>query len=252
MKLSRAWQNMNITYFKERFKNTESAYLLARRANSPDLNPRALQAIEEIIAERGEVLPKLVPFVESATMAESKFDRLWRLTATFGACIGVIALLKIFTTGFVQVWAGPLVASGCLLWWLRTEKARFMKLDLWRFMRSSISVFMMKLMNFKSIKRVFFVVPVIAAIALSYYCVISPTVIAEDEATPRWYLHGLVYIKNLDELQEKLAPYKIKIISRSCIVDDDVYRKDIRSNQQLYESASPELKQLLGEPRPRT
>ena len=250
MKLLSAWQNMNITYFKDRFKNTESAYLLARRANSPDLNPHALQAIEEIITERGEVLPAMVPFVENATIAESQSDRFWRLTATFGACVGVIALLKVFTTGFVQVWAGPLVASACLLWWLRTENIRFMKLDLWRFMRSSISVFMMKLMNFKSIKRVFFVVPVIAAIALSYY-VISLKIIAEDEATPRWYLHGLVYIKNLDELQEKLAPYKIKIISRSCIVDNDVYRKDIRSNQQLYESASPELKQLLGEPRPR-
>ena len=250
MKLSRAWQNMNITYFKERFKNTESAYLLARRANSPDLNPHALQAIEEIIAERGEVLPLLAPLDENAMIAESKSDRFWRLTATFGACIGVIALLKVFTTGFVQVWAGPLVASGCLLWRLRTEKAKFMKLELWRFIRSSISVFMMKRMNFKSIKRIFFVVPVIAAIALSYY-VISLKIIAEDEATPKWYLHGLVYIKNLDELQEKLAPYKIKIISRSCIVDDDVYRKDIRSNQQLYESASPELKQLLGEPRPR-
>jgi hypothetical protein len=250
MKLSRAWQNMNITYFKERFKNTESAYLLARRANSPDLNPHALQAIEEIIAERGEVLPLLAPLDESPMIAESKSDRFWRLTATFGACIGVIALLKVFTTGFVQVWAGPLVASGCLLWWLRTEKAKFMKLELWRFIRSSISVFMMKRMSFKSIKRVSFVVPVIAAIALSYY-VISLKIIAEDEETPRWYLHGLVYIKNLDELQEKLAPYKIKIISRSCIVDDDVYRKDIRHNQQMYESASPELKQLLGEPRPR-
>ena len=241
---------MNVTYFKDRFKNTESAYLLARRANSPDLNPHALQAIEDIIAERREELPVVKPVDDYATMAESKFDRFWRLTTIFGACIAVIALLKVFTTGFVQVWAGPLVASACLLWWLRTENVRFMKLDLWRFMRSSISVFMMKLMNFKSIKRVLFVVPVIAAIALGYY-VISTTIMAEDDATPRWYLHGLVYTKNLDELQEKLAPYKIKIISRGCIVDDYVYTKDMRHNQQVYESASPELKQLLGEPRSR-
>ena len=241
---------MNVTYFKDRFKNTESAYLLARRANSPDLNPRALQAIEEIIAERGEVLPKLVPFVESATMAESKFDRLWRLTATFGACIGVIALLKIFTTGFVQVWAGPLVASGCLLWWLRTENVRFMELDLWCFIRSRTSMLTFKLM---SIKRVLFSVlvgAVVAAITISSL-ISSPKMIIEDDAGLKWYLHGLLYTKDLDELQEKLAPYKIKIISRSCIIDDDAYRKDIRSNQQLYESASPELKQLLGKPRSR-
>ena len=241
---------MNITYFKDRFQNTESAYLLARRANSPDLNPHALQAIEEIIAERREELPAVKPVDDYATMAESKSDRFWRLTATFGACVGIIALLKVFTTGFVQVWAGPLVALACLLWWLRTENAGFTKIDLWCFKRSSISVFMIKLTSFKSIKRVFFVVPVITAIALSYY-VISSKIIAEDEATPRWYLHGLVYTKNFDELQEKVAPYKIKIVSRGCIVDDDVYTKDIRHNQQMYESASPELKQLLGEPRPR-
>ena len=239
---------MNVTYFKDRFKNTESAYLLARRANSPDLNPRALQAIEEIIAERGEVLPKLVPFVESATVAESKSDRFWRLTATFGACVGVIALLKVFTTGFVQVWAGPLVASACLLWWLRTENVRFMKLDLWCFIRSRTSMLTLKLM---SIKRVLFLVlvgAVVAAITISSLMSL-PKMIVEDDAGLKWYLHGLVYTKNFDELQEKLAPYKIKIISRGCIVDDDVYTKDIRRNQQMYESASPELKQLLGEPR---
>ena len=241
---------MNITYFKDRFKNTESAYLLVRRANSPDLNPHALQAIEEIIAERGEVLPALVPSVESATITESKSDRFWRLTATFGACVGVIALLKVFTTGFVQVWAGPLVASACLLWWLRTEKARFMKLELWRFIRSRTSMLIFKLM---SIKRALFLVlvgAVVAAITISSL-MSSPKMIVEDDAGLKWYLHGLVYTKNFDELQEKLAPYKIKIISRGCIVDDDVYTKDIRRNQQMYESASPEVKQLLGEPRSR-
>ena len=244
---------MNVTYFKDRFQNTESAYLLARRANSPDLNPRALQAIEEIIAGRGEVLPALVPFDENAMIAESKSDRFWRLTATFGACVSVVALLKVFTTGFVQVWAGPLVASACLLWWLSTVNVGITKIDLRCFQRSSISIFKIKLTSFKSVRRISLMVPVgavIAAIALGYY-VISPKIIAEDEATPRWYLHGLFYTKDLDGLREKLAPYKIKIISRSCIIDDDLYRKDIRSNQQLYESASVELKQLLGEPRPR-
>lgn len=241
---------MNATYFKDRFKNTESAYLLARRANSPDLNPHALQAIEEIIAERGEVLPVVKPVDDYATMAESKSDRFWRLTATFGACIGVVALLKVFTTGFVEVWGGPLVASGCLLWWLRTKNVGFTKIDLWCFIRSSTSMLVIKLI---SIKRVLFSVlvgTVVSAITISSL-VSSPKIIAEDEATPRWYLHGLVYTKNLDELREKLAPYKIKIISRSCIIDDDEYQKDIRHNQQVYESASPELKQLLGEPRSR-
>ena len=92
---------------------------------------------------------------------------------------------------------------------------------------------------------------VIAAIALTYN-VFSLKIIAQDEATPRWYLHGLVYTKTFDELQKKLEPYKIKIISRGCIVDDDVYTKDMRHNQKMYESASPELKQLLGEPRSRS
>ena len=117
---------MNVTYFKDRFKNTESAYLLARRANSPDLNPRALQAIEEIIAERGEVLPKLVPFVESATIAESKSDRFWRFTVTIAASIGLIVILKTSTTGFIQEWAATLVWSVLFslfaLLWLSEQK----------------------------------------------------------------------------------------------------------------------------------
>jgi hypothetical protein len=158
---------MNVTYFKERFQNTESAYLLARRANSPDLNPSALQAIEEIIAERGEVLPALVPFVESATIAESKSDRFWRLTATFGACVGVIALLKVFTTGFVQVWAGALVASACLLWWLRTENVMFMKLGLWCFIRTSAPMLVIKIMGIKRVLFLVLVGAVVAAITFS-------------------------------------------------------------------------------------
>lgn len=245
---------MNIDYFKERFKNIESTYLLARRANSPDLNPHAIRAIEEIITARGEVLPVLVPFVESATTAESKSDKFWRFTATIAASLGLIALLKVFASGFIQSWAGPLVTSVCLLWWLQTESIGFTKIDLWCFIRSSISIFMIKLMSFKSFKRIFLLVPacaVVAVIALSYY-VASPKIIADDDNTPKWYLHGLVYTKNYDALQKELEPYKIKIISRGCIIDDDEYKKDMQHNQQVYESALPELKLLLGEPRPRT
>jgi len=191
---------MNLAYFKDRFKNTESAYLLARRTNRPDLNPHALQAIEEIIAERGEVLPALVPFVESATIAERKSDRFWRLTATFGACVGVIALLKVFTTGFVQVWAGPLVASACLLWWLRTENVRFMELDLWCFIRSRTSILTFKLMGIKRVLFWVLVGAVVAAITISSLMSSSKMIIGDD-AGLKWYLHGLVYTKNFDELQ---------------------------------------------------
>ncbi len=71
---------MNLAYFKERFNNTESAYLLARRANNPELNPYALQAIEQIITERGERLPALVfnHNAESQSLKDSKVYRLWR------------------------------------------------------------------------------------------------------------------------------------------------------------------------------
>ena len=70
---------MNLAYFTERFNNTESAYLLARRANSPDLNPYALQAIEQIITERGEWLPALVfnNHAESQSLKDSKVYKLW-------------------------------------------------------------------------------------------------------------------------------------------------------------------------------
>ena len=72
---------MNLAYFKDRFHNTESAYLLARRANNPDLNPFARQAIEQIIIERGESLPALVStnHVESQAVKGSKVAKLWRV-----------------------------------------------------------------------------------------------------------------------------------------------------------------------------
>ena len=71
---------MNLAYFKDRFNNTESAYLLARRANNPDLNPFARQAIEQIITERGEPLPALVfkNNAESQSLKDSKVYKLWR------------------------------------------------------------------------------------------------------------------------------------------------------------------------------
>lgn len=71
---------MNLAYFKDRFNNTESAYLLARRANNPDLNPFARQAIEQIITERGERLPALVFYnhAESQSLKDSKVYKLWR------------------------------------------------------------------------------------------------------------------------------------------------------------------------------
>lgn len=71
---------MNLAYFKDRFHNTESAYLLARRANSPDLNPFALQAIEQIITERGEQLPALVfkNNAESQPLKDRKAYKFWR------------------------------------------------------------------------------------------------------------------------------------------------------------------------------
>lgn len=87
---------MNLAYFKERFHNTESAYLLARRANNPDLNPFARQAIEQIILERGESLPALVSInpVESQAVKGSKVAKLWR---------GVHAMPKVFALRAVRV-----------------------------------------------------------------------------------------------------------------------------------------------------
>lgn len=88
---------MNLTYFKERFKNTESAYLLARRANNPDLNPYALQAIEQIITKRGEWLPPLVVNnnAESQSMKDAKVDKLWRL---------MHAMPNVFAQNAVDAW----------------------------------------------------------------------------------------------------------------------------------------------------
>lgn len=72
---------MNLTYFTERFNNTESAYLLARRENNPDLNPYALQAIEQIITEQGEWLAPLIVNnnAKSQSLKDSKVDKLLHL-----------------------------------------------------------------------------------------------------------------------------------------------------------------------------
>lgn len=88
---------MNLTYFTERFNNTESVYLLARRGNNPDLNPYALQAIEQIITERGEWLPPLVVNnnAESQSVKDSKGDRLWCL---------MHAMSNVFAQNAVDAW----------------------------------------------------------------------------------------------------------------------------------------------------
>ena len=50
---------MDVEYFKERFKNTETEYLLQRRAHGSELNPNAHIAIEQILTERGESFPPI-------------------------------------------------------------------------------------------------------------------------------------------------------------------------------------------------
>ena len=50
---------MDVEYFKERFKNIESSYLLQRRAHGEELAPNAHIAIEQILSERGETFPPI-------------------------------------------------------------------------------------------------------------------------------------------------------------------------------------------------
>ncbi|MEI8403148.1 MAG: hypothetical protein WCG12_20280 [Alcaligenaceae bacterium] len=190
---------MNLAYFKERFNNTESAYLLARRANSPDLNPYALQAIEEIITERGERLPVLAvkPSVESQRLKETKADKFWRLIHP------VVKVFKLKAAAF------------------ETHTYTLLELPI-----GSIAL----------------------ALMLSYY-VILPGSVVETEHSENWYVYGLFRLGDLDERQKELIPYKIRLVSRGCIVGGDEYEKDIKNNQRVHESASDDLKQLLGKPK---
>ena len=88
---------MNLAYFKDRFNNTESDYLLARRANNPGLNPFARQAIEEIITERGERLPAMdfENKVDSQSLKDSKVYKFWRL---------IHARTKVLVVNAVDAW----------------------------------------------------------------------------------------------------------------------------------------------------
>ena len=190
---------MNLAYFTERFNNTESAYLLARRANSPDLNPYALQAIEQIITERGEWLPALVfnNHAESQSLKDSKVYKLWCL---------IHAMPKAFAIKAVYT--------------LRN-------------------------------KRFFTVLPIgalVLAIALSDFATPLKTFF-ENTSSPRWYVHGLMFHGDFDNLQKELGTYNIKVMSRGCVVGGDEYKKDIENNQRVYASAPEDLKRLLGKPR---
>jgi hypothetical protein len=190
---------MNLAYFKDRFNNTESAYLLARRANNLGLNPFARQAIEQIITERGERLPALV-FNNNAESQSLKDSKVYKL---------------------------------------------------WRYLHAMPKVFAMKAMDVGRNKRFFAVLPIgalVVAIALSDFATPLKTFF-EETSSPRWYVHGLMFYGDFDNLQKELVPHNIKVMSRGCIVDGDEYKKDIQNNQRVYEAASEDLKRLLGQPR---
>ena len=193
---------MNLAYFKDRFNHTESEYLLARRANNPDLNPFARQAIEQIITERGERLPAQVfnNDAESQSLQDSKVHKLWHF---------IHARTKVLAVNAVDAWRN---------------------------------------------RRFFAVLPIgalVMAIAFSDFATSLKTIF-EDTTSPRWYMYGLILRGDFDNIQKQLAPYNIKVMSRGCIVGGDEYEKDIKNNQRVYESASDELRLLLGKPRRHT
>ena len=104
-------------------------------------------------------------------------------------------------------------------------------------------------LNKKTI-RLIFISCLITVIALSYF-IISPKSTAEIDNTKKWYLHGLVYNDAFNQFQQQLLPYDIKLVSSGCIIGGDEYQRDIRNNQQIYDSAPSELKLLLGNPKSR-
>ena len=248
---------MNLAYFKERFHNTESAYLLARRANNPDLNPFARQAIEQIIAERGEALPPLV-FKNDAELQEpkeTKVDKFWRFTALIAASIWLIVLLQTYSTGFIQdraatiVWSA--VLSTWLVLWLRKQNTQAMKATLWNLISQTVAEFQSKVMKFDAHRRTWFSLPlstVVLASALTCY-VILPNIVTEPEYSENWYVYGLISIDDFKKRQEKLAPHKVRLVSEGCMIGDDAYKKHMQHNLRVYEAASDELKRLLSKPR---
>ena len=104
-------------------------------------------------------------------------------------------------------------------------------------------------LNKKTILMIF-ISCLITVIALSYY-LISTKSTPEIDNTKKWYLHGLVYNDVFNQFQEELLPYNIKLVSSGCIIGGEEYQRDIRNNQQIYDSAPSELKLLLGNPKSR-
>lgn len=111
-----------------------------------------------------------------------------------------------------------------------------------------LSDLMLKL--YKPSVRLLFLVLLLAAICFSYFQT-SANNTAESATTKKWYVHGLIYQNAFDRFQQELLPYDIQLVSKGCIIGGDEYQKDIRNNQQIYESSPDGLKLLLGEPKSR-
>ena len=229
---------MDVAFFKERFNTTESAYLLARRANSRELNSHAVQAIEEIIIERGERLPVLAvkSDAEQPPLKETKADQFWRFTAMIAASIWLIVMLKTYTTSFIHDWAEALVGSVVFSRFIYSVSSRFS-------LKSALSKFR------KRTGAVIHMGAAVMTVALSYY-VMVPKSIDEIKYSASWYMYGLIFTDAVDDFEKQLAPYNIKVRLRGCIMGGDEYNEDMKNNQRIYESASDELKSILGHPSP--
>ena len=106
---------MDVEYFKDRFKNTETEYLLQRRAHGSELNPNAHIAIEQILTERGESFPP-VPQKPIAVTTSSESPRTNSFTKIGGLLIFVIGL--VLAKAFAQTTIGVVFGVVALIYYV--------------------------------------------------------------------------------------------------------------------------------------
>lgn len=102
-------------------------------------------------------------------------------------------------------------------------------------------------MNTKSNKLIFLLflsLAIATGVAFNNYDSAGKTTTLNENAA-RWYVYGLPDFSKFAKLQEKLKPHNVVLVFRGCDTGGGTDEKDRDSNQQTFESASPELKSLL-------
>lgn len=104
--------------FKQQFSNFTSEYLLKLRARGDELSDKAHQAIEEIFAERGELLPEKpkTPIITSYNEIPSTGNAGKKLKTPVIVTLGLIGMAIASVIANTRI--GILISVGMIIYWI--------------------------------------------------------------------------------------------------------------------------------------